>query len=150
MNKIILISIFIFFTICSRSWAEDTLKPAADILQSDPSPTTFNYIMIRCGALNYAMEMFLRDKGDPNSQEMIGTIESTKKNTIKYTQLAMQSSEHLNLGYTMDDIVILYDDIGLMYLKRWRKNYAGTGSYFGDLSLGDISLCSSVLKDIAK
>ena len=50
----------------------------------------------------------------------------------------------------MDDIVILYDGIGLMYLKRWRKNYAGTGSYFGDLSLGDISLCSSVLKDIAK
>ena len=79
MKKIILISLFIFFAISSRSWAEDTLKPAADILQSDPSPTTFNYIMIRCGALNYAMEIFLREKGDPNSQEMLDTIESTKK-----------------------------------------------------------------------
>ena len=68
MNKLLLISLVIFYTISSKSWAEDTLKPAVDILQSDPSPTTFNYIMIRCGALNNAMEIFLRDKGDPNSQ----------------------------------------------------------------------------------
>ena len=150
MNKLILISLVIFFAICSKSWTDDTLKPATEILQSDPSPTNFTYIMIRCGALNYALEIFLRDKGDPNSEEMLATIETTKKNTIRYSQLAMQSSDHLNLGYTMDDIVTLYDDIGLMYLKRWRKNYAGTGSFWDDLSLGDVSLCTSILKDTAQ
>ena len=139
MNKLIIISIFILFAICSKSWAEEDFKSIESILdEAIWDEPTLVYAFHRCSALFISL---VHRKDEIDNEE----IKNFNKIGEKFYGFATQLIKKFNFQLSEDDQMNTIFNIALLYKKKWESNYEKFGKYIGTMTREDKILCESFL-----